>query len=519
MEKLLWAAQRGCLFLGAAKGTHIHGTPAAEGGGLGDPRTFSHWLSPFFSPGLPSPVSDQPPRSFPCHQHLEATRATFPKHSAKLLYRIKGKTIKASEKVGGASAELGKEAGAEKGNSWMSAVPGTKLCCLTEPQAAATFDYDPDTQEFFFDRSSCLFEDVLNYYRTKQLHCPDLTCKSALDEELAFWGLSNTPLAPCCWQKLTIAEGQKEEYGIREEVQELAGLLDQAGRNQSAWRGRWRTRIWAMFEKPFSSLSAKGLAAVCLLFNIGICCLFIAKAFEDTHFPPVYFLENQTNPTSVLHTEAHGSFYAKPLFLLHSELFCVLWFMLEFLLRLLSCPNKKEFLQSPLNVADFLCLFPVYIELSLYGHSTSHQRCYSGWTFCLLKVLKLVETPLMLRVLSYTSRALLREIIALLLVLLFEILFFGSLCYFVDVIEDNPYTQFGDIGSAFWWAVVTLTTVGYGDIIPISLVGKMIGACTALCGVLTIIIPIPFFCIKFQGYYNAVMVTEKRKRQTVPLPS
>uniref|UniRef100_A0A670XP24 Potassium channel tetramerisation-type BTB domain-containing protein n=1 Tax=Pseudonaja textilis TaxID=8673 RepID=A0A670XP24_PSETE len=67
--------------------------------------------------------------------------------------------------------------------STLQAFPGTKLCRLTEPQAAATFDYDPDTQEFFFDRSSCLFEDVLNYYRTKQLHCPDLTCKSALDED------------------------------------------------------------------------------------------------------------------------------------------------------------------------------------------------------------------------------------------------------------------------------------------------------------------------------------------------
>ncbi|XP_026558878.1 potassium voltage-gated channel subfamily C member 1-like [Pseudonaja textilis] len=410
--------------------------------------------------------------------------------------------------------------------STLQAFPGTKLCRLTEPQAAATFDYDPDTQEFFFDRSSCLFEDVLNYYRTKQLHCPDLTCKSALDEELAFWGLSNAPLAPCCWQKLTIAERQKEEYGIREEEQEVAGLLDQAGRNQGAWRGRWRTRIWAMFEKPFSSLSAKVLAAVCLLFNIGICCLFIAKAFEDTHFLPVYILENQTNPTSVLRTETHGFFYVKPLFLLRLELFCVLWFMLEFLLRLLSCPKKKEFLQSPLNVADFLCLFPVYIEFSLHGHPASHRRLLfwldflrASYFFKLLKVLKLVETPLMLRVLSYTSRALLREIITLLLLLLFEILFFGSLCYFVDVIEDNADTHFVDIGSAFWWALVTLTTVGYGDIVPISLVGRMFGACAALCGVLTIIIPIPFFCIKFQGYYDAVMVKEKRKRQTVPLPS
>ncbi|XP_013927634.1 PREDICTED: potassium voltage-gated channel subfamily C member 1-like [Thamnophis sirtalis] len=410
--------------------------------------------------------------------------------------------------------------------STLQAFPGTRLCRLTEPQAATTFDYDPDTKEFFFDRSSCLFEEVLNYYRTKELHCPDLTCKSALDEELAFWGLSNAPLAPCCWQKLAIAERQKEEYGLREEDQAVVGLLDQAGRNQSAWRGRWRTRIWTMFEKPFSSLSAKGLAAVCLFFNIGVCCLFIAKAFEDTHFLPFYILENQTSLASHLHTEADSPFNTKTPYLLLTELFCVLWFMLEFFSRLLSCPRKKEFLQSPLNAADFLSFFPVYIELSWYRHPESHPG-FVFWLdflralyfFKLLKVLKLVETPLMLRVLSYTSRALIREILLLLVVLLFEILFFGSLCYFVDIIEDNAYTPFLDIGSAFWWAVVTLTTVGYGDVVPHSPVGKMIGACTALCGILTIIIPIPFFCIKFQGYYDAVMTKEKRKRQMVTLPS
>ncbi|KAK9393740.1 potassium voltage-gated channel subfamily C member 3-like [Crotalus adamanteus] len=187
--------------------------------------------------------------------------------------------------------------------STLQVFPGTKLCRLTEPQAAATFDYDPDTKEYFFDRSSYLFEEVLNYYRTKELHCSDLICKSVLDEELAYWGLDNTLLAPCCWQKLIIVEGQKEEYGIPEENQEAAGLLEQAGRNQSAWRGRWQSRIWTTFEKPFSSLSAKVLAAVCLLFNIGICCLFIAKAFEDANYFPVYIMGNQINLISALHTE------------------------------------------------------------------------------------------------------------------------------------------------------------------------------------------------------------------------
>ncbi|XP_063169626.1 potassium voltage-gated channel subfamily C member 1-like isoform X2 [Candoia aspera] len=410
--------------------------------------------------------------------------------------------------------------------STLQALPGTKLCHLTEPQAATTFDYDPDTKEFFFDRSSCLFEEVLNYYRTKQLHCPDLICKSVLDEELAFWGLSNTPLSPCCWQKLTIAEGQKEEYGIWEEDQDVAGLLDQAERNHSSWQGRWQTRIWTVFEKPFSSLSAKGLAAVSLLFNIGICILFIAETYE--HYLSVHITENHSNFT-VFHSEVDYFIYIHFSYLLYLELFCVLWFTLEFFLRLISCPNKKKFLQSPLNMADFLSLFPIYIDVSLKGYPTSNWH-FAFWLgffralyfFKLLKVLKLVETPVTLKVLSYTSRATIREIITLLMIFFFEILFFGSLGYFGDLTEDSPETFFTDIGSSFWWAVITLTTVGYGDVHPISTAGKLIGACTALCGVLTIIAPIPFFFIKFKGYYDAAMIVEKRKskkKQAFTLPS
>ncbi|XP_007444751.1 potassium voltage-gated channel subfamily C member 1-like [Python bivittatus] len=402
--------------------------------------------------------------------------------------------------------------------STLQAFPGTKLCHLTEPQAATTFDYDPDTKEFFFDRSPCLFEEVLNYYRTKELHCPDLTCKSVLDEELAFWGLSNTPLSPCCWQKLTITEGQREEYGIWEEDQDVAGLLDQAERNQRTWRGRWQTRIWTVFEKPFSSLSAKGLAVVSLLFNIGICILFIAKAYEQTSL--LYITENKSNFTA-FHAEV-DSFYIHLPYLLYLELFCVLWFVLEFFLRLISCPNKKKFFQSPLNVADFLSLFPIFIEVNNQHFLPWLDFFRALYFFKLLKVLKLVETPVMLRVLSYTFRAIIREIFLLLLIFVFEILFFGSLCYFGDLVEDNPETYFSDIGSSFWWAVITLTTVGYGDVFPVSTVSKLIGACTALCGVLTIITPIPFFFIKFKGYYDAAMIKEKRKskkKQVLTLPS
>uniref|UniRef100_A0A8D0BGA2 Potassium channel tetramerisation-type BTB domain-containing protein n=1 Tax=Salvator merianae TaxID=96440 RepID=A0A8D0BGA2_SALMN len=68
--------------------------------------------------------------------------------------------------------------------STLQAFPGTKLCSITEPQADTTFDYNASSREFFFDRSAKVFGQVLNYCRTKHLHCPTSICWSALEEEL-----------------------------------------------------------------------------------------------------------------------------------------------------------------------------------------------------------------------------------------------------------------------------------------------------------------------------------------------
>ncbi|XP_062997924.1 potassium voltage-gated channel subfamily C member 1-like [Elgaria multicarinata webbii] len=405
--------------------------------------------------------------------------------------------------------------------STLRAFPGTKLCHLTEPQASTTFDYDPNVKEFFFDRNAGLFDEVLNYYRTKHLHCPEAVCKSVLEEELAFWDISDAPLAPCCRQKLNDLESQHEEYNIwdGDRSAEDQGLLAQGETSSNSWRARWQPKIWALFEKPCSSLHAKCLAAVSLLFNIGISILFIAKTHEQIHYIPVHHSTSELYNETTYHHEVEFSFYKRFLYLLHLELFCVIWFMFEFSSRFTFCPDKKKFLRNPLNVADLISLFPVYIELFSTGHPKANHSliCWLGlfrvlYFLKLLKILKLVETPLMFRVLSYTLRSILREIVILLMVFAFEILFFGTICYYAEFIGEHAETYFNDITYSFWWAVVTLTTVGYGDMYPISAFSKVIAACTAVCGVLTIIIPIPIFFIKFKGYYDAAVIKEEMKR-------
>ncbi|XP_015277107.1 PREDICTED: potassium voltage-gated channel subfamily C member 1-like [Gekko japonicus] len=404
----------------------------------------------------------------------------------------------------------------ETSPSILQAFPGTKLCRLTESQADNVFDYDCNTKEFFFDRSPRMFGAVLNYYRTKHLHCPEDICKSTFEEELAFWEISHVPVAPCCWWKVMNAESRQAEGSLCDERSEAGhqGLPAPVERRNLSWRVRQQPKIWALFEKSFSSWPAKCLAVVSLLFNIGIVIIFEEKSRAQIHYPyPLPIHDDVGNQT---HHEIRGAFYQPANNFLYLELFCIFWFTFEFSMRLSFCPDKKKFLTNPLNITDFLSLFPVYIELFLTGHINNMLSLLSWLGFLralyivkLLKTLRLLETPLMLRILPATFRFILREVFILMMIFSFEVLFFGALCYHADL--QSPETHFDGMLSSFYWAAITLTTVGYGDTFAVSPLGRAIACCTAICGILTIIIPLPVFLIKFQGYYATAVMKEKMK--------
>ena len=61
---------------------------------------------------------------------------------------------------------------------------------------------------------------------------------------------------------------------------------------------------------------------------------------------------------------------------------------------------------------------------------------------------------------------------------------------------------FTDIPTAFYWVVITMTTVGYGDIFPVSGLGKLVGTFCAISGALTMSLPLPVIVSNFEKYYE-----------------
>ena len=173
------------------------------------------------------------------------------------------------------------------------------------------------------------------------------------------------------------------------------------------------------------------------------------------------------------------------------ETFSLALFTLEYLLRLWASgaryPNdsggpgrgRREYAFGFHGVVDFLATVPFYLQWLVPGLDMRLLR-----TVRLIRVLKLSHYSSAIEDLFSAIRAEARSFFATLYILLVAILFSASLMYFAE--RDEQPEKFASIPDAIYWSVITLTTVGYGDVSPVTWVGKVISIITAFMGVCTV---------------------------------
>ncbi len=181
------------------------------------------------------------------------------------------------------------------------------------------------------------------------------------------------------------------------------------------------------------------------------------------------------------------------------EIGALILFALEYVARLWTVPghtlrqgsafqDRLEYAVSGLGIIDLLAFLPASIALIIGSRQT----------IVLLTVLpffKLVRYSPAMRSLFAAIHAERRTLIGCLVILVGAVLLFASLLYAIE--RDVQPEKFGTIPQAMWWAIVTLGTVGYGDVVPVTALGKFVSVFAIISGFAMIALPVAIISAAF----------------------
>ena len=174
--------------------------------------------------------------------------------------------------------------------------------------------------------------------------------------------------------------------------------------------------------------------------------------------------------------------YGKTIYIL--EWFFTLLFTIEYFLRLITVGKPFKYASSFFGVVDLLAVLPTYFSLLLPG-SQYFLVIRVLRLLRVFRVLKLVQYMGEARLLATALRASKRKIVVFVFTVLTLVIIFGSIMYVIEG-EKNGFTS---IPRSIYWAIVTLTTVGYGDISPSTPLGQAIAAIIMILGYGIIAVP------------------------------
>lgn len=371
---------------------------------------------------------------------------------------------------------------------------------LGDPMKRITY-FDPMRNEYFFDRNRPSFDGILYYYQSGgRIRRPANVPLDVFANEIVFYELGHEAM-----------EQFREDEGFVKEPEVLLPTNE------------LQRQFWLLFEYPESSSAAKSVALVSVLvivISIFIFCLETLPEFREDHdFNPGFTqVINGTQDSSSAHpNDDLFAYLTDPFFIV--ETICIIWFCFEVCVRFVVCPSKRDFFNNIMNTIDIVSIIPYFVTLGTELATTPDDDVNSSqnMSLAILRIIRLVRVFRIfklsrhskgLQILGQTLKASMRELGLLIFFLFIGVILFSSAIYFAEV--DEPQTQFVSIPDGFWWAVVTMTTVGYGDMCPITMGGKMVGTLCAIAGVLTIALPVPVIVSNFNYFYHRETEQEEK---------
>lgn len=290
--------------------------------------------------------------------------------------------------------------------------------------------YDQNRQEYFFDRDPVPFKHILDFYRTGKFHISLPDCIESIRDELAFFGIPESYVSECCCEHFTFECEEEEEKKVRQKT--LPEHYDT------------KRKLYAFLTDFESSLGAAIFSyffVVVVIINI---CLIVGETLDCADFSKC------------------GSYHN--IFFFSVDSFCVAVFTFEFFARLYSCPNRSDFMKDYSNLVDLIGILPYYIGIVEKLVRTNNVLLSSIITilriFRIFRVIKLARHSEQFQNLLHSIAQAGGELGGILFSFLALMVMFSTLIFSVeDGGSENP-DGFTSIPSAFWYTLVTMTTLG-----------------------------------------------------------
>ncbi|CAG00611.1 unnamed protein product, partial [Tetraodon nigroviridis] len=354
------------------------------------------------------------------------------------------------------------------------------------------------------DRDPAVFHHIFHFYKSGVLWIVREMCPIHLEEEIDYWGLSLKDTPFCCWtvfqEKVDeIKDNLKVDLELRAEVEVK---YDNEGFKNMLF-GNVRNSLWDIVENPYSSTLAKAfsvLSSLLVLFSI------VAMALNTVKELQKYNIYGRTHMEWV-------------------EIITIVFFTFEYFIRLVTTPNIKMFLKSGLNFVDMVAVVPYFVQIvfeAVTGVKDLNQQeerrtmvrmSRVGHVLKVVKlmrifrILKLARHSTGMRAFGFTLRQCYHQSSCILLFIAMGISTFSALLYSAE--RETEGSPISSIPDAWWWAAVTISTVGYGDVVPVSVLGRIVAFTCISFGIILNGMPISFLFNKFSDYYAKLKAQER----------
>jgi len=378
---------------------------------------------------------------------------------------------------------------------------------------------------YYFDRHRECFDSILYYYQSGGILIrPPSVPMDLFIKEVKFFGIPNEDLV-----LLERREGYHPE--TTDEEPEEEGLP--ANPVQRC--------VWLFVEHPESSFFARCfaiLSMLVILVSVTSFCLETIPKYHDIiyaesgHHPHEHDDEDEVNnnifnsTTGNLTTNVTSNFTSSSVSLSTDpnavaaviqmiETVSVGWFTFEYILRFGSSPNKWKFFKTVLNLIDFLAILPFFITTAMNTKGSPLAVIRVARLLRVFRVFKLSRHSKGLQILGSVLKSSINELGMIVFLLAFGIILFSSALYYAEY-EKNKVSTFESIPNTFWYTLVTMTTVGYGDHVPQTLLGKILGGLAAIAGVLTVAMVVPVIDSNFDFFYKRDRLHEEQMQLMHP---